>query len=376
MTTLSDLSVPRTALVPSLERPRATTDIEDFRERLQPCLEDFITQKTDGYSSYTDDSLLVTIWNYPQRMIKARGKRIRPYVAYLMYRALSGDDKKPLNILISLELFHLFCLVHDDIIDRGSQRHNLPTLHRFVTAKLHADNRLHDPEHIGKAQAILLGDILFAWSQEAFHGNRDFSCGTIHEARRFFNLMIDEVVIGEMMDVDMMTRRATSLDAIDKKILLKTASYTFIRPLQIGAALAGYSLSYEKFCYDLGLSLGAAFQIQDDLLDLIGTPETTRKSLFSDLREHQHTYFTQYIFEHGTPNEQVKLRQLLGAEVGPADRAEVLNLFECSGALAHGQANIRRHLARACNLIHDSALPIADKTTFYDLIGLIRDRAL
>ena len=356
--------------------PTGASDLHHFRAELQPYLDEFIAQKTQGYASYTDDPLLVSIWDYPHRMIQAQGKRIRPYIAYLMYRALGGDEAKPWRALVALELFHLFCLVHDDIIDRGTQRHNLPTLHRFVTSKLHQENRLRDHAHSGQSQAILLGDILFAWSQEAFHSNRDFGCETLQAARRFFSLMIDEVVIGEMMDVDMMTRRHTSLDAIDKKMLLKTASYTFIRPLQIGAALAGGSLRHEDFCYDFGLSLGVAFQIQDDLLDLVGTSETTHKTLFADLREHQHTYFTQYIFEHGTAGEKARLRALLGADLQADDRDTVLELFEASGALAHGKATIERHLARACCLVERGPLQPPHQEMFYDFIALIEDRAL
>jgi len=324
--------------------------------------------------------LLRSIWDYPHRLVAARGKRIRPYVAYLMYQSLSRgseqEDEGALRLLVALELFHLFCLVHDDIIDKGAERHSIPTLHRYVTAELDKENRHNNHEHIGNSQAILLGDMLFAWSQEAFHANRDFSCGTLHEARRYFNMMIDEVVIGEMLDVDMMTRHATSTDAIYQKMLLKTASYTFIRPMQIGAALANHGEQCEQFCHNLGLSLGLAFQIQDDLLDIVGTSKSTQKSIFSDLREHQHTYFTQYILEHGTAAQKLKLRELLGRDVQPEDRLEVIELFGSSGALAHGMTSIRRHLSDACCQIHNAPVRLHDRRPFYELIETIQGRSL
>jgi geranylgeranyl diphosphate synthase type I len=302
-----------------------------------------------------------------------------------MHQSLSNgreqEDEGALRLLVALELFHLFCLVHDDIIDKGAERHSIPTVHRFVAAELDkvdhlCDSAWHNHEHIGNAQAILLGDMLFAWSQEVFHNSRDFSCGTLHEARRYFNFMIDEVVIGEMLDVDMMTRHATSKDAIYQKMLLKTASYTFIRPLQIGAALAGCGEQCEQFCHDLGLALGLAFQIQDDLLDIVGTSKSTQKSIFSDLRDHQHTYFTQYILEHGTSAQKLKLRDLLGHDVQPEDRLEVIELFGSSGALAHGMTTIRRHLADACCLIHNAPVRLHDRTAFYELIETIQGRSL
>jgi geranylgeranyl diphosphate synthase type I len=186
--------------------------------------------------------------------------------------------------------------------------------------------------------------------------------------------MIDEVVIGQMLDVDMMTRRDTSLDVIQQKTLLKTASYTFIRPLQIGAALADKSAECEEFCHELGLGLGMAFQTQDDLLDLIGTPATTQKTLFSDLRENQHTIFTQYILEYGSETERETLRQLLGADLQPQDRDRVIDLFESSGAIAHGRATIECYLDRACRAIDTAPLQSEDKQAFYGLAGYIRGR--
>ncbi|HVF10737.1 MAG TPA: polyprenyl synthetase family protein [Abditibacteriaceae bacterium] len=347
-------------------------------------------RKTQSYTRYSNDPLLRSIWDYPGRLVAARGKRIRPYVAYLMYQSLSDggeqEDEGALRLLVALELFHLFCLIHDDIIDKGAERYSLPTLHRYVAAELDKENRLSDHNcpnhawrdhaHIGNAQAILLGDMLFAWSQEAFHANRDFSCGTLHEARGYFSSMIDEVVIGEMLDVDMTTRHMTSREAIYQKMLLKTASYTFIRPMQIGAALANRGEQCEAFCHDLGLSLGLAFQIQDDLLDIVGTSKSTRKSVFSDLREHQHTYFTQYILERGTTAQKSRLRELMGSDVQPEDRLEVIELFESSGALSYGMTSIRRHLSDAYHLLHNAPMRLHDRRPFYKLIETIQGRSL
>jgi geranylgeranyl diphosphate synthase, type I len=350
-------------------------DIESFRERFQPYLDEFITQKNRNYDGYTRDPVLASVLDYPRQLVAGTGKRIRPYAAYSMFRALNGGDSEDtLRLLVALELFHLFCLVHDDVIDRGTERYSMPTLHRYVAGELSVQKRLSNHEHIGNSQAILLGDLLFAWAHEAFYSNSGFSRRAIAEAQRFFVLMIDEVVIGQMLDVDMMTRRDTSLDIIQQKTLLKTASYTFIRPLQIGAALAERSAECEEFCYELGLGLGMAFQTQDDLLDLIGTPATTRKTLFSDLRENQHTFFTQYILEHGSQTERETLRQLLGADLQPQDRERVIDLFQSSGAIDHGRATIEGYLDRACHAIDTAPVQIADKQAFYALAGYIRGR--
>lgn len=362
------------------KKAEVSSSLHEFKAAFQPYLERFIDGKTESYSRYIQDPQLVSIWSYPRRLA-AQGKRVRPYVAYLMYNALhrssekaEGDDADVLPILVSLELFHLFCLIHDDIIDRGTERHNLPTVQKMVAEQMDAGNGLHERSHIGNAQALLLGDVLFSWAQEAFHGNRDFPIEIQQQAQKYFNTMIDEVVLGEMLDVDMMTRRQTTQASIEKKMFLKTAAYTFMRPMQIGAALAGTGSTYEAYCAQLGFALGVAFQIQDDLLDIVGTPETTHKTLFADLRDHQHTYFTQFIFQFGTLAEKSRLRELLGADLGREDQIRVLELFETSGALEHGRQRIRRHLDEACALVDRAPFDNQYKEPFFELVATMQHR--
>ncbi|HEX8237958.1 MAG TPA: polyprenyl synthetase family protein [Abditibacteriaceae bacterium] len=360
--------------------------IEEFRARLQPHLDHFTQAKAQSYARYTGDTFLLSLFDYVHRLSAGSGKRIRPYVAYLVYcsamekggashQNAAAREEDVIRFLVSLELFHLFCLVHDDVIDRGTQRYGLPTIGRFVAGELRTQGRLGDHEHTGNAQAMLLGDLLFAWSHEILNYSQDFPRRVLDHVGCYFSSMIDEVVVGQMIDVDMMTRRDTSVEVIQQKMVLKTASYTFIRPMQIGAALADASTRYERYCYDLGLSLGIAFQTKDDLLDLVATPDTTRKTLFADLRDATHTLFTQYIFEHGSEDDQRQLRGMLGADLGPQDRPRVLELFERSGALAHGQAQVESHLQSASRLVEEGPLCKAARDGFMHLIEVIRARS-
>lgn len=350
-------------------------ELQAFRQQLQPYLEKFIAGKLQAYEAYSQAPNLRTLWDYPRCLALAGGKRVRPYGAYLMYRALGGRrDEQVLPLLVSLELFHLFCLVHDDLIDNGTERHGLPTVQRRITEALVEKGCPQSAARIGEAQALLLGDMLFAWAQEAWHETHFASKGAKEAAWHYFRCMIDEVVIGEMLDVDMLTRQRTSFAEIGRKMLLKTASYTFIRPLQIGAALAGQGKQNETWCHNFGLALGMAFQIQDDLLDLIGTPESTQKTLFADLREGQHTYFTQYIFDRGTQGQRLALKAFLGSDLKSADRPRVLELFEKSGALEAGRSDITRHLHEAHLLLESSPIPKAQRGAFCNLLALIENR--
>jgi geranylgeranyl diphosphate synthase type I len=213
-----------------------------------------------------------------------------------MYGSLGGKDiNNALKLLVSLEVFHSFELMHDDIIDKGTLRHGITTSHIYITNKLKKEKRSGDLIYIGNSQAILLGDILFSWAMESLNTNTDFNPKIINKVIKLFYQMADEVHIGQMIDIDLTTRKKVSKEFIDEKIRLKTAGYSFIKPFQIGAALAGRETSeVEKFCKEFGLKMGIAFQTQDDLLDITSTDEKLQKTTSSDKLQHQHTYFTHF----------------------------------------------------------------------------------
>lgn len=269
--------------------------LEIFKEKFDPYLKDYLKKKILEIRKYTKNKSVIDYINYAKKITLIGGKRIRPYIAYLMYGSLGGKDiENALKLLVSLEIFHSFGLMHDDIIDKGTLRHGIPTSHIYITNKLKKEKRVGDLNHIGNSQAILLGDILFSWALENLSANIDFSPKIINNVIKLFYQMVDEVIIGQMIDVDITTRKKVPKEFIDEKIRLKTASYTFIRPLEIGASLAnGLTTSIEKFCQTFGFCLGIAFQTQDDLFDTTSTKNKLHKTVLSDVIAHQHTYLTQ-----------------------------------------------------------------------------------
>jgi geranylgeranyl diphosphate synthase type I len=352
------------------------TGIASFKRRFEPQLKRFLDQRVLSFRTDTSDPFIVGLVTYAERLILHEGKRIRPYMAHLMYRAAGGrNDRAAMELFTAFETFHAFALVHDDIIDRGVTRHSLPTAHRFVASQLRSKRRRGDAEHVGEGQAILLGDHLFAWSLERMSRNPGFTDAAFKKAQACFYRMVEEVITGQMIDVDLTTRPRATRRLIDEKMRLKTAGYTFIRPLQVGAALAGAPNSVVKFCEAFGLNLGLAFQTQDDLLDLVSPASALKKTVFSDLREHQHTYFTQHIFEHGTGKQIKELRGLLGSDLTERDRPRVMRLFDSSGAFEHGTRLMDRQFDAAEKLLARSVFRKKDKLELLELVRYIRNRA-
>jgi len=350
--------------------------IQAFKTRFDPILLDALKARIDAYSQRCPDVFLGDMNRNLNTLMASGGKRVRPYIASAVYEMLGGEVTPAiLELFASLEFFHLFALIHDDIIDHGSERHGVATLHRFIQDHLVEQNRKGDLEHISRGQAMLLGDFLHACAHRQLQTTASITSVRRKRLQEEFAHMVEEVMLGEALDVDMTTRSEVTADLIKQKMYLKTASYTFVRPMRMGVILAGGSKKLMRFCEDFGKYLGLAFQIQDDLLDLTASAETIHKTVFSDLREHQHTVFTQYIFEKGSQAEREALRSLLGSPVSEKDRARVEELFHKSGAIEYGRALMTKYFEKAEASLKKLPLEDARKQPLEELLAYIRRRA-
>jgi geranylgeranyl diphosphate synthase type I len=97
------------------------------------------------------------------------------------------------------ELFHTMALIHDDIIDQSEKRHNILTVHHYIDSILDKSDR-----QISEGQAILIGDLLISWVYELRYKHHEFPEDLLLEARKNVHEMIEEVILGQMIDVDMM----------------------------------------------------------------------------------------------------------------------------------------------------------------------------
>lgn len=342
-------------------------DIQGFKKRFDPVLKRTLDKKIAIYATHTSDPFILEMIDYASKLLLTSGKRVRPYMAYLGYATSGGrSEARALPLFAGLEFFHAFALVHDDIMDRGTERHGIPTAHVYVEQRLKKMGRSGNAAHLGQSQAILIGDLLFSWANECLAGTKAYP---------IFIRMIDEVLTGQMIDVDVMTRRSVEDGLVMEKMRLKTATYTFVRPMQVGAALAGANGKMEKFCEAYGLPLGLAFQIQDDLLDILVPSKVHGKNAFSDLRDGQHTLMTQHIFHHGTPSQVRMLRSLMGASLSERDRPRILELFTSSGAIDHARSVMDANFDAAEQAVKKMKFTKQKAKPFLDLITFIRARA-
>lgn len=347
-------------------------DLKQFKEIFDPILNNFVDKKIEEFQKNTKDPFVKDFVLYSKNLITGGGKRIRPYITYLSYKSFGGkNEKEIMNILVSLELFHNFCLIHDDVIDKGKTRHGQKTIHEFVHEKLLKDKRIGNLEHIANSQAILIGDVIYSWLTELFFENKNLK--NLGIAKKCFYKMIDEVTMGQIIDVDLVGRDNPSLDLIEEKTRLKTSRYSFVRPMQIGAILVNPNYGQDDFFEILGTKLGIAFQMQDDLLDIIGNQNKIQKTPLLDIAQHQHTFFTNYVLQNGNQHQKKYLNEVFGKEIlGKEDR--IRKIFIESGAIDQGKKIIDQNFNEAEKLIQNSSLQEEFKQKFLELILLIKER--
>lgn len=350
--------------------------IEEFKNKFDPILEDFLNKRIELFLKDTNDPFVSDFVKYSKTLTLSGGKRLRPYIAYLMYLNSGGKDiESAMKLFVAFEVFHIFALMHDDIMDKQTKRHGVSTLHTYVLEKLKNDKRVGDIQNVANAQGVLVGDLFFSWALEIFLDNNNFPRENLNKAHDYFYKMVDEVCLGQILDIDMTTRNDASENIINEKTRLKTSRYTFVRPAQIGAHLANPNNDLDDFLERLGTSLGLAFQIQDDLLDIIGDPKVLNKNIFADIEERQHTFFTNYIFEKGDDTQKEQLKKLLGKKLEDKDYIEIKKLFTDSGAIEEGKKIIEEYLTKSQGLIKNSGLNDDSKSSFLNLISLIRKRS-
>ena len=350
-------------------------DLKEFKNKFDPILENFLENRINEFLENTSDPFIKDFVSYSKTLTLAGGKRLRPYIAYVMYVSLGGEDvENAIKLFLSFEIFHMFALMHDDIMDKQNKRHGVDTIHSYVLQKLKEDKRIGDIENVARAQGILLGSLFFSWAMEIFLDNKSFPKENISKAHDYFYKMVDEVCLGQIMDIDTTSREKVDENLIEEKTRLKTSRYTFVRPMQIGAHLANPTNDLDSYCEKLGTKLGIAFQLQDDLLDIIGDTKVLEKNILRDISDNQHTFFTNYVFSKGTNEQKEKLVNFLGNELTENEQKEVIEIFVNSGAIDAGKKTIMENLEQSKNIIKNSGLSEEYKNACLDLVKTMENR--
>ncbi|MFF2021567.1 polyprenyl synthetase family protein [Streptomyces sp. NPDC058171] len=290
--------------------------------------------------------------------LAAGGKRIRPLLCLTGWQ-VAGGRGRPLPVVrtaASLEMFHAFCLIHDDVMDRSDVRRGHPTLHRALATR-HAPGRTAaTANRLGASAAVLIGDLALTWSDELLH-TAGLSDRQLTRVLPLLDAMRTEVMYGQYLDV---TATGTGTVDVSRALAIcryKTAKYTIERPLHIGAALAGAERSLLDALSAFAIPLGEAFQLRDDLLGVFGDPTRTGKPALDDLREGKATVLIALALRHATRAQADRLRPLLGHRgLTHQQAATARSIITATGAVQRVETMITERYGQA--LTHLRAAPL------------------
>ena len=258
------------------------------------------------------------------------GKRARGALTVLGYESSGGKNFEAiLPVSCGIEMFHNFLLIHDDIIDKDRLRRGKPTVHTIYARKR--------GEHYGNSKAIIIGDVGAFLAYELLLSS-DFSKERTLEAVAKLNEFLLKTGYGQLLDIDYDFKKQISWEEILKVRTYKTAYYTIVMPLTVGAILAGASKSVLSAIESYGIPVGIAFQLVDDILGVFGSTGKTGKSNLSDIRDGKKTFLYAKALELLGAPEKKFLKKWYGAgDIGEKQTREIKKIIVSSGALDYSK---------------------------------------
>jgi geranylgeranyl diphosphate synthase type II len=274
------------------------------------------------------------------------GKRMRPILVLMSCDLFCGDVSEGMEAALSIEMFHNFTLIHDDIMDKAELRRGRVTVHKKWDLNT----------------GILSGDALMIQSNQRL----EYYEGKIFkELISLYNKTAIEVCEGQQLDIDFENMSKVDLDQYLKMISYKTAVLVGAS-LKMGAIIGKASLEDQKRIYDFGLNLGIAFQLQDDYLDTFGTQDFGKK-IGGDIIEGKKTFLYIKTMELAEPNDKEHLLKLY-ENAGNEDKkiSEVKSIFAKYGIADMLLLEIEKYTIKALNDIDALSLDRSKKQLLKD----------
>jgi geranylgeranyl diphosphate synthase type II len=293
------------------------------------------------------------LYDAAQYILGIGGKRIRPILTLMGNEIFGEINADAIKAAGSIELFHNFSLIHDDIMDKAPLRRGQPTVHI----------------HYGESTALLAGDVMLVRAYEEIAAINHHNSSAIF---RLFNQTAKEVCEGQQMDMDFESRSHVGYDEYLHMITLKT-SVLLAASLQMGSLLGDASNSDQLHLYAFGKNLGIAFQIQDDYLDAFGDPEKFGKQVGGDIVANKKTFLLIHALETAGTAAKDELLKLLN-ETGADKVKKVLDIFKSCGVDDWAKAQKNKYLQEAMSHLDALEVSAEKKQPLKDLAAYLMER--
>ena len=272
------------------------------------------------------------------------GKRHRPLISFAACLAVGGNVDEAVSAAAAIEHFHTAALIHDDIADEAELRRGEPCLHLTE----------------GEGLAINMGDLALSLVNGTVMKDPGLDD---HTKVRVVTELIDmtrRTVEGQALDIGWARDARYDISPDDYLVMAthKTAHYSGAVPLAIGAIIGGGSETEIEALRNYGLDTGLAFQIQDDLLNLVGKEESTKKDFRNDITEGKRTLVVVHALEHLEGDDRDRLIEVLSSrERDPEVLAETVELMDSAGSIDYARSYAENLTSIAKNRLRDMIEP-------------------
>ncbi len=319
-------------------------------------LQDLFVARLEQESLRISKTQPVSLYEPVKYILDIGGKRLRPAMVLLTNELYGGNQEEAMKIALSVEIFHNFTLLHDDIMDNANIRRGRETVHVKYDTNT----------------AILSGD---AMSIHAYEYLLQCQSKNIIPIIKLFTRTAIEVCEGQQYDMDFESRINVTADEYLEMIRLKTA-VLLACCFKTGALVANASLADADLMYDFGINLGLAFQLQDDYFDTYGNQDTFGKRIGGDILSNKKTY----LLIHALKNSEGPLREELMQWINKAEFnaeekiAAVKVIYDKLGVEDINQKAIHQYYEKALTCLSQLELEDDKKAVFYKLADMVMNR--
>ena len=330
------------------------------------------------FCTSAENNLSSTCANTLQKVVKQAivssegGKRLRALLTIAAFNSFTDENNTSkiqkqsiFDIACALEVFQTAALIHDDIIDESALRRGKPSAYCALSASL-------NNKHIGAGLGIMLGDLLATESFDiARSAAKNFTYN--EEVLEAFASMQKNVGIGQVLDLSIEMMDLSDPLQLAKSSLnvfrWKTASYTTVAPLTLGF-LAGSMKPDEA--YELALligdPLGIAFQLADDLLDIVSDSKHTGKPIGGDIREGKRAVLLADALQYGNSEERdALLKAYLSKSRSEDDVEKIIKIYYSTGAIENSIKRISKLWQESQKAIDNSQLTSSGKNLLHSI---------
>ena len=319
---------------------------------------DYSRMLEEGLKKVSLGSKPDTLYDPVKYILDIGGKRVRPVLALMACSSFYSNPNLALKAALSIELFHNFTLIHDDIMDSANTRRGKETVHKKW----------------GVNSGVLSGDVMLIMAYQLLE---NYDSKTYLELNKLLNKTAKQVCEGQQMDMDFELKSNVEFEEYIKMIEFKTAVLLGCS-LKMGAIIADASKEDQEFIYQYGINLGLAFQFQDDYLDTFGQQNKVGKKIGGDILENKKTVLFHMAIANSNKSQKEKILELYSSKENSSEDKinKITSLFIETKADKSSLELVDQYTQKAIKLINCLSFNQTKKKDFINFSNSLMKRDL